>query len=65
MIDYSEVNIYSEQPTVCPICGARSEVIMNLNHTNDKIEVHLCPDMHCKYEFIMQYDKEFDNGLLL
>ena len=65
MVDYSEIYIYSDQPTTCPKCGARSEVILDLAHTNDKTEVHLCPDNNCNYEFIMQYDEDFDNGSLL
>lgn len=65
MLDYSKVYIYSDQPTTCPKCGARSEVILNLSHTTDKTEVHLCPDTNCTYEFIMQYDEDFENGSLL
>ena len=65
MVDYSEVYIYSDQPTTCPKCGARSKVVLNLSHTNDKTEVHLCPDNDCNYEFVMQYDEDFDNASLL
>lgn len=65
MVDYSEVYIYSDQPTTCPKCGTRSEVVLNFAHTSDKTEVHLCPDNNCNYEFIMQYDKDFDNDLLI
>jgi len=65
MLDYSKVYIYSDQPTTCPKCGARSEIILNLSHTTDNTEVYLCPDPNCRYEFIMQYDEDFDNGSLL
>jgi hypothetical protein len=65
MINYSLVYIYSDQPTTCPRCGARSEVVLDLSHTNNRTEVHLCLDKYCKYEFIMQYDEDFDNGSLL
>ena len=58
MIDYSDVYIYSDIPTTCPLCGRRSEVILDLSHTTNKIEVHKCPD--CAYEFIMQYDEEYE-----
>lgn len=65
MVDYSNVYIYSDQPTTCPICSRRSIVILDLSHTNQMTEVHLCPELNCKYEFIMQYDKDFDNGKII
>lgn len=65
MINYCEVYIFSDQPTSCPKCGARTEIILNLAHTKDKTEIHLCPDLNCNYEFIMQYDEDFDNSSLL
>ncbi len=65
MIDYSEVYIYSDQPTTCPKCGARSEIILNFAHTHNKTEVHLCADKSCNYQFVMQYDEDFDNDSLL
>lgn len=65
MVDFSEVYIFSDQPTTCPKCGTRSEMILNFAHTINKTEVHLCPDNNCSYEFVMQYDEDFDNGLLL
>jgi len=65
MINYREVYIYSDQPTTCPICSRRSMVILDLSHTNQMTEVHLCPDENCNYEFIMQDDKDFDNYSLL
>lgn len=65
MIDYSEVYIYSDQPTTCPKCGAISDIVLNLTHTKDKTEVHQCKDKNCNYEFVMQYDEDFDNDSLL
>lgn len=63
MITYSEVYIYSDQPVTCPRCGTRSEVLLNLSHTIDKTEVHLCIQANCGYEFVMMDDDDFDNGL--
>ena len=65
MVDYTEVYIYSDQPTTCPKCGTRSEFFLSLSRTTDKTEAHLCSDVNCKYEFIMQYDEDFENGSLL
>jgi transposase len=65
MIDFSKVYIYSDQPTTCPRCGLRSEIILDLSHTKDITQIHKCPNKKCEFEFIMQYDEEFDNGSLL
>ncbi len=65
MINFSETFIYSDQPTTCPECGVRSEIIVDLSHTKDQTQVHKCPNEKCKFEFVMQYDSDFDNGLLL
>lgn len=61
MITYTEVYIYSDQPTTCPRCGTRSELILNLSHTIDKTEVHMCTKANCGYEFVMQCDEDMDN----
>lgn len=58
---FNEVYIYSDQPTTCPQCGTRPEVLLNLSHTIEKIEVHLCPQKNCNYEFVMQCDEEMGN----
>ena len=60
MINYSYVYIYSDQPATCPLCGARSEIISDLSHTKKMTQIHKCPDSNCAYEFIMQYDEEFE-----
>ncbi len=65
MIDYSQVYIYSDQITTCPMCSSRTEIILDLSHTNGQTQIHKCPQMKCEYEFVMQYDEDFDNGSLL
>lgn len=65
MINFSEVFIYSDQPTTCPKCGLRSEIILDLSHTKDQTQIHKCPNQKCQFEFVMQYDEDFDNGSLL
>ncbi|MBS1742065.1 MAG: CPXCG motif-containing cysteine-rich protein [Bacteroidetes bacterium] len=62
---FSEIFIYSEQPTNCPYCGASSEIILDLSHTPDQTQIHKCMNVKCENEFVMQYDEEFDNGALL
>lgn len=65
MIDYKDVFIYSDQPTTCPKCQWRSEIIMDMAHTNKGTEIHLCINPACHFEFIMQQDSDFEDGSLL
>lgn len=65
MITYSEVYIHSDQPTTCPKCGARTEILLNLWHTIDKTEIHLCVQKSCGYEFVVLCDEDFGNRSLL
>jgi hypothetical protein len=65
MINFSEVYIFSDQPTTCPKCSARKNILMDFSHTKDQTEIHQCLDQNCKYEFVMQYDEEFENKSLL
>ena len=62
---FSEIFIYTDQPTVCPYCGAGSEIFLDLSHTTDQTQIHKCINAKCEHEFIMQYDEDFDNGVLL
>jgi hypothetical protein len=61
MINFSEVYIYSDQPTICPQCSSRADILMDFSHTLEKTEVHQCLDNNCKYEFVIKYDKEFED----
>ena len=65
MIDFNNVFIYSDQPTTCKKCGARTEIILDLSHTFNKTEIHRCYDKACTFEFVMQFDLDFENGSLL
>jgi hypothetical protein len=65
MINFSESFIYSDQPTTCPKCGVRTETIVDLFHSTEQFQIHKCPNEKCSFEFIMQYDIDFDNGSLL
>lgn len=65
MLNFSVIFIYSDQPTTCPKCGLRSEIILDLSHTKYQTQIHKCPSKKCNFEFVMQYDEDFDNGSLL
>lgn len=60
MINFSETNLYSDQPVTCPNCGLRSEIILDLSHTINQLQVHRCPGAECRGEFVMQCDENLD-----
>lgn len=62
---FSELFVYTDQPVTCPYCGARSEVILDMNGTKENKQVHRCINNRCEHEFVMVYDEDFDNGALL
>ena len=61
---YDEVYIHSEQLTICPKCSSRTSIILDLSHTKDQTQIHKCLDDNCNYEFVLQYDEDFENGSL-
>jgi hypothetical protein len=64
MIDFQEVYIRSEQPTTCPKCFYRTEIVLDLSHTKDETQIHRCLNSKCQEEFVEQYDESFDNQIL-
>jgi hypothetical protein len=59
MINFSEVFIYSDQPTTCPKCGLRTEIFLDLSYTKEQTQIHKCHSASCQFEFVMQNDFEF------
>lgn len=59
MISISEIYIYSDQPTTCPNCGLRTEIILDLSHTKDQTQIHKCDSAGCNFEFVVQNDIDF------
>lgn len=60
MIDYNEVIVCCDQPVVCPICGARTEIIVDMSHTNTGSQIHNCLAAECDYEFVVVTDNELN-----
>lgn len=48
-----EVFIGNDQPTTCPKCGNRTEIIDEL----ENIQHHKCYSKECNYEFILEFDE--------
>jgi hypothetical protein len=56
MPDFKLVYLYSDQPTTCPTCGARTEILLDLSHTRVMTQIHGCLEANCKLIFVMQTD---------
>jgi len=63
MINFNDVFIYTDQPTTCPQCGSRTEIILSLSDTIEQTQIHKCNFLNCNYKFVMQEDIEFAESL--
>ncbi len=57
-VNYKEVMICSDQPQTCNICGARTEIILDLSHTRNETQVHLCLNARCNNRFVVEADND-------
>ena len=55
-LTFFEIYFYGDQPSTCPKCGSRTEIIFDLSHSKNQSQVHQCPG--CNFEFAMQSDTE-------
>ena len=39
----------TEQPTTCPVCGVRTDLLADFYHTNLKMLVSECLNIKCKH----------------
>ena len=69
MPDFNYQYLYfNDQPTTCPLCSARTNVIMDLSHTKEMTQLHKCLDPKCRYTFfvVVELDSEenpvYDQG---
>ena len=58
MIDFHEITLYNDQPTTCPRCGGRTEILLDFSHTSKETQIHKCLSLSCTNEFITQKDIE-------
>lgn len=56
MINFSDVYLYTDQPTTCPQCGSRTYITLDLSHTIRQTQIHKCLFKNCRFEFVMQTD---------
>lgn len=60
MIYFKEVIVFIDQPVTCAKCGSRTEITLDLSHTNNNVQVHKCLNCHCQLEFVVESDKELN-----
>lgn len=58
-IDFRNKFTHGDQPTTCPYCGARTEMLLDLGHTNQEYQIHICLSPTCNFTFIAEKD-DFD-----
>ncbi len=51
MADVSLFYLITDQPTTCPICGARTYIISSFFHTLLKLNINECLNNSCKHVF--------------
>ena len=44
--------LLTDQPTTCPICGTRTEMLADFLHTSNLLVVERCLNSRCKYVFL-------------
>lgn len=55
-----EVFIYNDQPTTCPDCGARTEIVSEDLTSLDRRQTHRCPALDCARVFDIVEDNQFN-----
>ena len=53
---FKEIIVYNEQPVTCPYCGNRTEIILDLSHTIEQIQIHKCLSERYQHKFVTQRD---------
>jgi len=56
MPEISEVYLYTDQPTTCPKCGVRTDIVLDLAYTVEKTQLHKCLSKYCGFEFVVEED---------
>jgi len=56
MIDFQKDYELSDQPTICPKCGTRTEIILELKLKTKGVQIHRCLGINCTFEFSTEYN---------
>lgn len=52
------VFLFSDQPTTCPSCGNRTEILLEEIHKKQAIQFHRCLSKECEFEFKMEEEEK-------
>ena len=52
-----EIFLMTEQPVTCPTCGARAEIIVEVELDKLSSQLCKCSNINCRFVFIQQEDK--------
>jgi hypothetical protein len=61
MFNLYEVILVNDQPTTCPKCDTRTEIVLSLDHTIEKTQFHKCNFEGGKFEFGAEEDLDIEN----
>lgn len=56
LLNFNEVFTYTDQPVTCPDCGNRTKIVIDLPHSPNQTQVHICLTSICNKKFITQND---------
>ncbi len=59
---YIDIYISGDQPTTCPKCGTRTEIIFELPNSVEKTQLHKCLTIKCSFIFIVEEDIDFQTS---
>lgn len=46
--------LFDDQPTTCPVCGNRTDIISESYKEGVFSEIHVCLTKKCQFQFIME-----------
>lgn len=53
-----------EEITTCPYCSSRTEILLDLSHTTEETQIHICRRSNCTFIFYSckdDFEYEDDN----
>lgn len=64
VVDFSSILLRHDQPTTCPICGARTDILVEFINALNEPEIHVCLDLVCRFAFLVESDEDFERETL-
>ncbi len=58
--NFNEIFIRTDQPTCCPQCGSRTEIVSDFTHINSQLQIHFCVNPSCLSLFVEELGQEMN-----